>query len=129
MFLAGLCTLLLLGILFKLGGGVVSGRLSAAMQQGGGLISMLIPALGVAAIRNMHSTKDIQNTMELSIPVCSMGSLLCLLCIVLLQQQQQGGFDCLHSLFWEVAGREQRYFPRNLFRYVWCFHHCFLKFH
>lgn len=122
---AGLCTLLLLGIACKMAGGIVSGSLLVSNMMGGGggagaasaIASVLIPVVGVAAIRNMRKTEDIRNTMELSMPVCSMGSLLCLLCIFFLvggtpegqQQQLHHSGACMMDFFWESAGTEQRY--------------------
>lgn len=117
-----LCSLLLLGIVCKTAGGIVSGRLfgnagtssniAETMDAWPALASILIPAVGVACIRNMRKTEDIRNTMELSMPMCSMGSLLCMLCIVLLSgynaSSSQQQLSCVWDVFWEQVGTEQR---------------------
>lgn len=114
-----LCALLLMGIAFKTAGGIVSGKLwgATATDRSGwwwpALASILVPIVGVAAIRNMRRTKDIRNTMELSMPICSMGSLLCLMCIIVAdgftQLQHGEAASCMQSFFWEQVGTEQRF--------------------
>lgn len=118
-----LCSLLLLGIVLKTAGSIVSGKLvdGIVVADAGGssssssrswwpaLTSVLIPVIGVAAIRNMRKTQDIRTTMELSMPVCSMGSLLCILCTVMLVEREANThMSCVHDFFWEQAAREQR---------------------
>jgi hypothetical protein len=105
-----LCAILSLGIVFKGAGGFMSGKLYEDVAGDGwsAAASVLLPAIGVASIRNMRKTQDIRNTMELSLPVCAMGSLLCLLCVVLSMATKEG--TCVHSFFWETTGTEERYF-------------------
>ena len=117
-----LCMLLVLGMTFKVAGSFVSGRLWEGLLLPDGetvhvvaaACSILIPMVGVAAIKNMQGTKDVRNTMELSIPACSLGSLVGLLCFVVVsvlnEDHQVGeGGDCISSYFWEVVTRETRY--------------------
>ena len=117
--LACICALLFLGILFKGAGGIMSGKLYEDVEGStwSAAASIAIPVVGVAAIRNMRRTQDIRTTMELSLPVCSMGSLLCLLCIILFSKDV---LPCVEDIFWQSAGTEQRYLTKSAPMTVCC---------
>ena len=82
-FMPCLSILLLLGIVFKSMGSLLSASAEAHEQDALSVVcSILLPVAGVLCVRNMRKTSDIRNTMELSAPVCWLGSIICLLCIV-----------------------------------------------
>ncbi len=103
--LVGLCILLMVGISLKAAGASISGRLwQDGWSASTAAFNILIPMVGVAAIKNMQKTREIRSTIELSVPICSMGSLVCLLCIVLIGRDAQGGgqwCSCMKGYFWE----------------------------
>jgi hypothetical protein len=113
-----LCLLLVAGMALKATGSFMSGRLWEGVMSEDGqsihaaaiLCSVMIPIIGVAAIKNMQRTKDVRSTMELSIPACSMGSLICLLlCILVVGGNiSSSSSSCVNEYFWEVASRETR---------------------
>lgn len=73
--------LLLAGIVTKSTGSFISGKLDIPFTAWD-YSSIIIPIIGVAAIRNMSRTNDIRATMELSSPACLLGSIICfLVCI------------------------------------------------
>lgn len=127
MVLTCLSSLLLLGIVLKTAGGISSGRLFGNIEvTGEALASTLIPAVGVACIRNMRKIENIQNTMELSMPMCSMGSMLCMLCIVLMAEYDAGSsqqVSCVWDFFWENAGTAQRQVCKNCIFAFFCIFH------
>lgn len=109
MMLLCLCLLMAIGIGFKGAGGLISGRLWPE-QTAATMVSFLVPLVGVAAIKNMQNTRNVHDTIELSVPACSMGSLVCLLCIVLAAGRtgDKGWGGCLQAYFWETVSHEMR---------------------
>ena len=113
-----LCLLLVVGMVLKASGSLISGRLWDGIVAEDGqsvhvaamLCSVLIPVMGVSAIKNMQRTKDVRSTMELSVPACSMGSLVCLLCIIVAANimESEGKENCISSYFWQVVSKETR---------------------
>ena len=114
-----LCLLLMVGMMLKAMGSLISGRIWEGIISTEGpeqqeihaasmLCSVLVPVMGVAAIKNMQSTKDIRSTMELSVPACSMGSLVCLLLCIVLTMTSNREDDCITAYLWEIASRETR---------------------
>lgn len=75
-----LSVLMLSGILFKAVGSFLSSNVPEEILPAA--CNILLPIAGVACIRNMRKTDNIHNTMELSAPVCLLGSIICLMCIV-----------------------------------------------
>ena len=109
----------MVGMMLKAMGSLISGRMWEGIISMEGpeqqeihaasmLCSVLVPVMGVAAIKNMQSTKDIRSTMELSVPACSMGSLVCLLLCIVLTMTSNREDDCITAYLWEIASRETR---------------------
>lgn len=80
-----LCFMLLAGIVLKIAGSILS--LSPRMNVPGESVqvacSIVIPIAGVVSIRSMRKIDNIQATMELSAPICWLGSILCFMIILL----------------------------------------------
>jgi hypothetical protein len=48
------------------------------------VVNILFPIIGVIALKSMKQTKNIRETIELTVPVCGLNSL-CIVCIILMQ--------------------------------------------
>jgi hypothetical protein len=95
-----LSALLVAALCMKSGGSFISGRLNLPATAWD-YSSIIIPVVGVAAIRNMRETNNIQATLELSAPVCLLGSLLCFLVCIFVSFSQP--YDsCMVDHLWDM---------------------------
>ena len=101
-----LSVILLTGIVLKAIGSLIShGSVHNEESVIQTACNMFLPVVGVASIRNMRKTANIQGTMELSAPVCWLGSCICFLCIIV----SIGDDSCIlrHVYDFESEGRRQ----------------------
>jgi hypothetical protein len=99
--MACISTMLLVAIGMKSSGSFVSGRLDLPVTASD-YSSIVVPIVGVSAIRNMRRTNNIRATLELSAPVCLMASLLCFLVCIFVSFSQPSSSSCMVDHLWDL---------------------------
>ena len=91
-----LSALLLVGIVLRTVGSILSAASFSETDALSLACNILLPVGGVVSLRTMRKTGDIRSTMEVSAPVCWLGSAICLLCVLVVSSGSMGS-TCVYE--------------------------------